>query len=129
MHCKSLELRFATDSMNPPMKVIWCAAILALLLGHAGCKSASRAPLDVRAFGAAGNGKTKDTAAFQKALDACAAGGGGEVLVPAAESLIGSIELKSGTTLRLAKEAYLLGSPDLEDYPVTKVRWEGRWLD
>jgi polygalacturonase len=88
-----------------------------------------RAPFDVRAFGAAGDGKTKDTVAFQKALDQAAAAGGGEVAVPAGEYLIGSIELKSNTTLRLGEGAHLLGSPDLADYPIVKVRWEGRWID
>src|SRR5712691_2098819 len=80
-------------------------------------------PIDVRTLGATGDGKTKDTAAFQKALDQAAAAGGGDVLVPAGEYLIGSIELKSNTTLRLAKNAHLIGSPDLEDYLVVKVRW------
>jgi polygalacturonase len=86
-------------------------------------------PTDVRSLGATGDGNTKDTAAFQKALDQTAAQGGGEVVVPAGEYLIGSIELKSNTTLRLAKDAHLMGSPDLEDYPIVKVRWEGRWID
>ena len=88
-----------------------------------------RAPFNVRAFGAIGNGTTKDTAAFQKALDTCAAAGGGDVLVPAGNYLLGSIELKSHTILRLEKDAHLLGSPDLDDYPVMKVRWEGKWID
>ena len=80
-------------------------------------------------FGAVGDGTTKDTAAFQKAIDACAAANGGEVMVPAGNYLIGSIELKSYTILRLEKGANLLGSPDLDDYPVIKIRWEGRWID
>lgn len=105
------------------------ALLFAALLGAVGCAVVSRAPLDVRSFAATGDGKTKDTAAFQKALDACAAAGGGEVTVPAGDYLIGSIELKSRTTLRLAPGAHLLGSPDLDDYPVIKVRWEGRWID
>jgi len=106
-----------------------CTAILCILFFQPGCAVFSRAPLNVRAFGAAGDGQTKDTIAFQRALDACVAGGGGEVVVPAGNYLIGSIELKSGSTLRLAKEAHLLGSPDLDDYPVIKIRWEGRWVD
>jgi polygalacturonase len=86
-------------------------------------------PFNVRDFGATGNGQAKDTAAFQQALDACAAAGGGEVLVPAGEYLTGSLELKSYTTLRLEREAVILGSPDLADYPVIKARWEGRWVE
>jgi len=101
-----------------------------VLIAQIGYADVQRAPLDVRDFGATGNGTTKDTAAFQKALDACAAArGGGEVIVPAGNYLIGSIELKSQTTLRLEPGASLLGSPDLEDYPVVKVRWEGKWID
>jgi polygalacturonase len=38
---------------------------------------------NVRDFSAKGDGATKDTSAFQRALDRCAALGGGEVLVPA----------------------------------------------
>ena len=111
------------------MKPLTLGAILALLLGQAGCAGVSRDALNVRTFGAVGDGTTKDTAAFQKALDICTAANGGEVVVPAGNYLIGSIELKSYTTLRLEKGAHLIGSPDLDDYPVIKVRWEGHWID
>jgi len=85
--------------------------------------------IDVRHAGAVGDGKTKDTAAFQKAIDDCEAAGGGEVVVPAGEYLIGSIALKSNTTLRLEKDANLTGTDDLDDYPIVKARWEGKWVD
>ena len=111
------------------MKLLALATLLVALLAQAGCAAVSPAPLSVRACGAVGDGKAKDTAAFQKALDACAAAGGGEVRVPAGDYLVGSLELKSHTTVRLEKDARLLGSPDLEDYPVIKIRWEGRWID
>ena len=84
--------------------------------------------LNVRDFGAAGDGKTKDTAAIQRALDRCWALGGCEVLLPAGDYLTGALALRSKTTLRLEKGATVLGTPDLADYPVTHVRWEGKWI-
>jgi polygalacturonase len=68
--------------------------ILASAMAAAGLASAGQDPasgwsstetngfFNVRNFGAAGDGRTRDTAAFQKALDACAAAGGGTVFVP-----------------------------------------------
>jgi hypothetical protein len=82
---------------------------------------------NVRDFGATGDGTTKDTRAFQKALDTCAVSGGGDVIVPAGSYLIGSVQLGYRTFLRLEKDSILLGSPDLADYPMIDVRWEGRW--
>ena len=115
--------------LSGAIKPFYLVAIAFALIAQAGCVSVSRDALDVRAFGAVGDGTTKDTAAFQKAIDACASANGGEVMVPAGNYLIGSIELKSYTILRLEKGANLLGSPDLDDYPVIKIRWEGRWID
>ncbi|MGA2541037.1 MAG: glycosyl hydrolase family 28 protein [Verrucomicrobiota bacterium] len=105
-----------------------CVALVLLLA--AGCQAPRQEAqpprrFDVRALGATGNGTVKDTAAFQKALDACAAGGG-EVVVPAGNYLIGSVVIGSHTTLRLEKGAALLGSPDAGDYPLIQARWEGR---
>jgi polygalacturonase len=80
---------------------------------------------NVRDFGAVGDGQNRDTAAIQKAIDAAAAAGGGEVLVPAGNYLTGSITLASGVTLRLQKDAVLTGSTDPNDYPLIPVRWEG----
>ncbi|MES2332669.1 MAG: glycoside hydrolase family 28 protein [Bacteroidota bacterium] len=84
--------------------------------------------LNVTTFGAKADGITKDTLAFQQAIDRCSVLGGGEVLVPAGNYLTGAIELRSNTFLRLEKDAVILGSPDFADYPVSQVRWEGKWI-
>jgi polygalacturonase len=84
--------------------------------------------LNARDFGAKGDGSTKDTSALQQAIDRCSVLGGGEVLIPVGEYLTGALALRSNTLLRLAKDATILGSPDLADYPVSQVRWEGKWI-
>ena len=84
--------------------------------------------LNVRDFGAKGDGAAKDTHALQQAIDRCSVLGGGEVAVPAGDYLTGALALRSNTILRLEKDAHILGSPDLADYPVSQVRWEGKWI-
>jgi polygalacturonase len=103
---------------------------------HSGAHSTARpaAPpqqavtLNVRDFGATGDGTTKDTAALQEAIDRCAVLGGGEVRVPDGNYLTGSVQLRSDVRLRFEQGATLTGSPDEADYPITQVRWEGKWV-
>ena len=82
---------------------------------------------DVRDYGATGDGTNKDTVAFQKALDACNAAGGGTVTVSGGTYLIGSIVIGGNTTLQFGKNANLIGSPDIADYPLVRIRWEGEF--
>jgi polygalacturonase len=84
--------------------------------------------LNIRDYGALGDGATKDTAAIQQTIDRCAVLGGGEVLIPAGNYLTGALQLRSHTLLRLAPDAVLTGTDNMDDYPVTQVRWEGRWI-
>ena len=97
------------------------------------CRASAALPppsvsLDIKEFGAVGDGKTNDTLAIQQALDRCSVLGGGQVRVPAGDYLMGTIMLHSNTTLHLDPDASLLGSPNLADYPLTQVRWEGHWV-
>ena len=62
-------------------------------------------------FGAVGDGRTVNTAAIQRALDA-----GGVVYLPPGEYLTGTIFLRSDGGLELAPGAVLKGSPDPADY-------------
>lgn len=58
---------------------------------------------DVRTYGASGNGKTVDTSAVNKAIEAAAATGGGTVFFPAGNFLCFSIRLKSNVSLYLSQ--------------------------
>ncbi|MEO6521953.1 MAG: glycoside hydrolase family 28 protein [Mucilaginibacter sp.] len=84
--------------------------------------------LNVCDFGAIGDGKTKDTAAIQQTIDRCGVLGGGTVILPEGNYLTGSVQLRSNVTLHLAQNAVITGSPELKDYPVMQVRWEGKWI-
>ena len=63
---------------------------------------------DVRAFGAQGDGKTVDTPAVNKAIEAVSAAGGGTVLFPAGDYLCFSIRLKSKVSLCLSQGATIV---------------------
>jgi polygalacturonase len=71
---------------------------------------------DITSFGAKGDGKTLNTSAIQKAIDACFKSGGGKVIIPQGEFLTGTIVLKSNINLFLNKGAVILGSTDVNDY-------------
>lgn len=77
--------------------------------------------VDVREYGAVGDGKTKNTAVIQRAIDACARSGGGEVRVAGGTYMTGVIFLKDNVSLALAADGTLLGSPDDCDYPTNTV--------
>ena len=76
---------------------------------------------DPRAFGAKGDGQTKDTEAIQRAIEAAAKTTGGTVRLAGGSFLSGTILLKSGVTLRIERGATLLGSTSHADY--RKNRW------
>lgn len=62
---------------------------------------------DVRAFGARGDGVTRDSDAINRAIEAASAAGGGTVRFPAGNYLCFSIRLKSRITLRFDAGAVL----------------------
>jgi len=91
--------------------------LLALAL-QAPCALAKGTTCDARKLGAKGDGHTKDTAALQRAIDLCAQGPGGEVHLTAGTYVSGPLALKSHVQLSLDQGATLLGSPDMDDFPI-----------
>lgn len=76
--------------------------------------------------GAVGDGRADNTAAFRAAIQACAAAGGGRVVVPEGRWLTGPIHLRSNVNLHVGRGATVAFSQDPEDYlPAVFTRWEG----
>src|SRR5437764_3002879 len=107
-------------TLNRIMKTIAsCLAILTLLtavavhpdLARSTRRVSKATPIyDVRTFGAKGDGRTLDTLAINKAIDAAAAAGGGTVDFPAGTYLSVSIHLRSNITLVLNQGATILAA-------------------
>lgn len=76
---------------------------------------------NVTVYGAVGDGKTDCTAAIQKAINACAAGGGGRVLVPSGTYSTGPITLASAVDLHVDAGAVVKFSRNFADYPLRVV--------
>ena len=99
------------------------AAVVLMMCSSVGPAFARTIPI-CEAKGAIPDGKTKDTVALQAAIDKCSAQGGGEVELKPGTYLSGPLDLKSHVALRLDKGTTLLGSPDVEDYPIrTDAPW------
>ena len=89
------------------------ALAAAVLLPRARAEAAPRH--DVRAHGARGDGRARDTVAIQRAIDA-AARAGGIVVFPPGEYLSGRLELRSRVTVRIEADAALIASRSDDDF-------------
>lgn len=77
-------------------------------------------------FGAVGDGQTDNTKAIADAIAACAAAGGGRVVIPEGRFNTGPVHLKSNVNLHLQKNTVLSFYTDAERYlPAVMTRWEG----
>jgi len=109
----------AVKSPHGAALVLSCVLLgTAITLAAPGKPGQGKDPLavDVRDFGAVGDGKAPCTPAIQKAIDHCAARGGGTVRLPAGVWLTGTVYLESNLTLVLDEGCTLLGSRKHQDY-------------
>ena len=95
--------------------------IILLMLSSAIIAPAWSAPAgfyNVVEFGAKGDGETLNTHAIQEAVNVCSQHGGGTVYFPPGTYLSGTIYLKDYVKLNLSSGAILLGSDQVDDFPL-----------
>jgi polygalacturonase len=84
---------------------------------------------NIQQYGAVGNGTTDCSAAFRAAIGACAAAGGGRVVVPSGRWLSGAIHLRSNVNLHVARGATIAFDRNPDRFlPFVLTRFEGMEL-
>ena len=106
-------------NLPPRLAALGCAAALGL------AATASGRTFNLAAFGAVNDPAVPSTAAFHRAIAACAAAGGGIVEVPAGRYLTGPIEMVDNMTLQVDRGAVVLFETGRQNYPDITSRWEG----
>lgn len=81
--------------------------------------------VNLKDFGAIGDGSSLCTESFGKAVKALSAKGGGKLVVPQGVWFTGPITLESNINLHLEKGAVILFSPDPSLYPFIDTSFEG----
>jgi len=96
---------------------------VAMCVGDFGCATRPGLPSSERheftpaSYGTIGADYQANTTAFQRAIDACAAAGGGVVRVPPGEYVLGRIFLKDNVTLHLEGGAVLRPTTETAAFP------------
>lgn len=80
------------------------------------CTLVEYVTLNVKKFGAKGDGLHNDTNFIQAAINACPKDG--RVLIPSGEYYTGPLFLKSDITIEITKGAHLIGDTCRENYPI-----------
>ena len=102
--------------MKHLLSLVAALALLASCCCNNGQPAAGTA-YNVLAYGAKGDGVTDDAAAIQRAIDACSASGGGQVIFPSGHTFLsGPVELKSDVDCHLETNATWLANPDESIY-------------
>jgi polygalacturonase len=105
-------------------RCVGCRFVLALVLCWLPAQ-VHAAVIDVKNFGAKGDGKALDSAPINQAIEAAAAAGGGTVLIPAGTYVTGSIHLRSNISLQFEPGATLEASADPAAYDAAEPnQWD-----
>ena len=103
------------------IRFVWFHAIsIALSLGTL-LPTAQAAVFNVRDHGATGMKADDARPSIQKAIEACAAAGGGTVLLPAGEYTSGTLHLRSRVRIEIASGATLFASTNPAAFPFGKI--------
>nr|QDK56824.1 polygalacturonase [Mangifera indica] len=132
-----MELSWISFKRAQAIKILHLLVVVALL-SPIGCEGRKVKVLDsfeysaiscrahsasITDFGGVGDGKTSNTKAFHDAIDQLsryASDGGAQLYVPAGKWLTGSFNVISHFTLYLHRDAVILGSQDMTEWPVLK---------
>ncbi len=81
--------------------------------------------VNIKDFGAKGDGITSNTKAIAAAIDAVSKKGGGTVVIPEGVWLTGPIVLKNNICIDTKKGALVIFSKNRDEYPLVKTWYEG----
>jgi hypothetical protein len=90
---------------------LWATCLTCLLLFGLSLNAAAEHAVNVRDFGAKGDGVTDDTTAVQRAIDALSAAGGGVLLFPRGTYSVTSVKLAPGATYQGEEGAIIKRPP------------------
>ncbi len=103
---------------SPLSRLSFTALFLLSVIAAGGARAENNAalgPFDVRVYGAAGDGKTLDHPAINRAIAAARDAGGGTVRLPAGNYLCFSVHLQSNVTLQFESGATIIAADPAKD--------------
>lgn len=84
-----------------------------------------RDTFNILSYAAVADGLTLNTQMINRAIEECAAKGGGTVEIPRGSFVTGPIIMKSNINLHLDKGALVIFTPDFDQYPLVVSSFEG----
>ena len=99
--------------------------VISQTIGAFAAEGGDKSYFNVRAYGAVGDGKTLDSPAIDKAIQAAADAGGGTIYLPSGKYLSGTIHLQSNIHLLIDMGATIVAAPQSMNAYDEPEHWEG----